>query len=56
MPSVTVKLKYSSTGGVPNVTGTKAVNVTRKPPTESEVMAALKKLHPKWSFTILEIK
>ena len=56
MPSVTVKFKYSSTGGVPNINGTKAVIVSRKPPTESEVMAALKKQNPKWSFVILEIK
>jgi len=56
MPSVTVKFKYSSTGSVPNVNGTKSVTVSRKPPTESEVMGQLKKANPKWTFVILEIK
>ena len=56
MPVVTVKLKYSSTGGVPNIGAVKSVVVSRKPPTESEVMTALKKANPKWSITILEIK
>jgi hypothetical protein len=56
MPSVNVKYKYSSSGGVPNISGATAVVVSKKPPTESEVMAALKKKNPKWSFVILEIK
>ncbi len=56
MPSVTVKFKYSSSGGTPNVNATKSVVVSRKPPTESEVMAQLKKANPKWNIVIVEIK
>lgn len=56
MPSVTVKFKYSSSGGTPNVNATKSVVVSRKPPTESEVMAELKKANPKWNIVIVEIK
>lgn len=56
MPSVSVKIKYSSTGGTPNATTTTSVQVSKKPPTESEVSAAIKKANPKWNFIILEIK
>jgi hypothetical protein len=56
MPTVSVKIKYSSTGDNPNSTITTSVMVTRKTPTESEVTAAIKKAHPKWNFIILEIK
>jgi len=56
MPSVTVKFKYSSTGATPNTSARKSVIVSKKPPSESEVMAALKKANPKWSFVILEIE
>lgn len=56
MPSASVKIKYSSTGGNPNATTQISVQVSRKPPTESEVSAAIKKKHPKWNFVILEIK
>lgn len=54
--SVSVKIKYSSTGGTPNATTTTSVKVSEKPPTESEVSAAIKKAHPQWNFIILEIK
>lgn len=56
MPSVTVKIKYSTTGGTPSATTTVSVPVSKKPPTESEVSAAITKSHPKWNFVILEIK
>ena len=56
MPSVNVKIKYSSTGGTPSTVTTMNVYVTKKPPTESEVNAAIEKAHPKWNFIILEIK
>ena len=56
MPSVNVKIKYSSTGGTPNATTTTSVQVSSKTPTESEVSAAIKKKSPKWNFIILEIK
>ena len=56
MPSVNVKLQYSSTGGNQNARTTISVQVTSKTPTESEVSAAIKKKNPKWNFTILEIK
>ncbi len=54
MPSVTVKIKVSNPGG--STTTTTSVQVSKKPPTESEVSAAIRKLHPKWDFVILEIK
>ncbi len=56
MPSVNVKIKYSSTGGTPNATTLTSVQVSRSPPTESEVSAAIKKAHPEWNFIILEIR
>lgn len=55
MPSVNVTIKYSSTGGNPTSKTKISVQVTRKPPTESEVEAAIRKAHPKWNFIILEI-
>ena len=55
MPSVTVKVKYSSTGGNPNATTRTSVQVSSKNPTESEVSAAIKKKNPRWNFIILEI-
>ncbi len=55
MPSVNVRIKYSSTGGAPNAQTTTSVQVSRKPPTEAEVAAAIKKANPKWNFVILEI-
>jgi hypothetical protein len=56
MPLVQVKLKFSSTGGTPTTTTSASVVVTSKTPTESEVSAAIRKMHPKWNFIILEIK
>ena len=56
MPSVSVKIKYSSTGGTPNAVTIVSVQVSSKNPTESEVTAAIKKRNPKWNFHILEIK
>lgn len=56
MPMVQVKVKYSSTGGTPSSTTSTSVQVTSKTPTESEVSAAIRKMHPKWNFIILEIK
>jgi hypothetical protein len=55
MPSVNVKIKYSSTGGAPASTTKISVQVSKKPPTESEVQAAIVKKYPKWNFVILEI-
>lgn len=57
MPSVHVKFKYKNTptSGYSNTSGT--VTVSKTPPTESEVLAALKKAHPKYEdIIILEIK
>ena len=55
MPSVSVKIKYSSTGGNPNAVTKTSVQVSSKNPTESEVSSAIKKKNPKWNFIILEI-
>jgi hypothetical protein len=55
MPSVNVKIKYSSIGSAPTSTTKISVQVSRRPPTESEVSAAIQKAHPKWNFIILEI-
>lgn len=55
MPSVNVKLKYSSTGGTPSSTTSVSVYVSSQKPTESEISAAIKKQHPMWNFTILQI-
>ena len=54
MPSVTVKYKIIRTGSTS--TTSRSLQVTKKPPTESEVTALLKKVHPKDEFIILEIK
>jgi len=56
MPSVRVKVKYSSTGDTPSAVTTVSVSVSKKDPTESEVSAVLSKRYPKWNFYILEIK
>lgn len=56
MPSVSVKYKYAPQGKKPSTTSSTSVTVSRKPPTESEVMAELKRLHPNWEIIILEIK
>jgi hypothetical protein len=56
MPYVDVKVKCSPTGGKPNTTTKLSVHVSRKPPSESEVTAAIRQKHPEWNFIILEIK
>ncbi|MBK6757500.1 MAG: hypothetical protein IPG70_07720 [Moraxellaceae bacterium] len=56
MPTVNVKLKYSSTGGAPTATTSVSVYVISAKPTESEVSAAIKVKHPQWNFIILEIR
>lgn len=56
MPTVTVKYKYGHLGKKADVTSVTSVQVTRKPPTESEVMAVLKKLYPTREIIILEIR
>lgn len=55
MPTVNVKLKYNSMGGVPNSTTSVSVYVSSAKPTESEVSAAIKMKHPQWNFIILGI-
>jgi|HubBroStandDraft_4_1064222.scaffolds.fasta_scaffold02598_6 hypothetical protein len=55
MQSVSVKIKYSSTGGTPTSTTKVSVLVSKKPPTESEVTEAIRKRYPKWKFIVLEI-
>jgi hypothetical protein len=55
MPSVNVRVKYSATGGAPTSTTKVSVQVSRKPPTESEVNAAIRKKYPKWNFVIIAI-
>jgi hypothetical protein len=54
MPSVFVKYKIIQTSG--STQTSKSLQVTKKPPTESEVSALLKKAHPGKEFIILEIK
>jgi hypothetical protein len=54
MPTVIVKYKLVHKGS--STTTSRAVQVTKRPPTESEVSAQLKKAHPKEEFVILEIK
>lgn len=56
MPSATVKVQYSATGGNPGSKTTTSVHVNSKTPTESEISAAIKKKNPKWNFIILEYK
>jgi hypothetical protein len=55
MVSVSVRIKYSSTGGTPNATTRTSVQVTKMNPSESEVAAAIKKKYPRWNFIIIEI-
>jgi hypothetical protein len=54
MPTVSVKYKIVKTGS--SVTTSRSLQVTKIPPTESEVTALLKKVYPKDEFIILEIK
>jgi len=56
MYSVRVKVKYSPNGGTPSGINYTTVYVTKNPPTESEVTAAIKKANPNWNFIILEIE
>jgi len=50
MPSVSVRVEYSSTGGVPTSTPRVSVQVSAKPPTESELYAAISKRYLNWNF------
>ena len=54
MPTVIVKYKLVHRGS--STVTSRAVQVTKKPPTESEVSSQLRKAHPKEEFIILEIK
>jgi hypothetical protein len=55
MPQVNVKYKYKSSNGSGSTTN--YVTVSKNPPSESEILAELKKKHPTWSdFVIIEIK
>ena len=56
MPSVTVKVKYSSTGGKPTSTTSTSFVVNSKNPTESELTAKIRQKNPKWNFYILDYK
>jgi hypothetical protein len=57
MPSVHVKYKYKNTPSSGHSTTSGTVTVSKNPPTESEVLAALRKAHPKYEdIIILEIK
>ena len=57
MPSVHVKYKHKTTSSNSCQSGSTSVTVSSKTPTESEVLAALKKSHPTWTdIVILEIK
>ena len=57
MPSVQVKFKYKQSHLNSYSTHTGPATVSKKPPSESEVLAALQKAHPSWrDFVILEIK
>jgi len=56
MPNVSVKYKYGPAGKKADVLTSTSVSVSRKPPTESEVMAALKKTYPNREIVIIEIK
>lgn len=56
MPSVHVKYKHKSESCKTFNNGAGSVTVSSKTPTESEVLAALKKKHPNWTdIVILEI-
>ena len=57
VPAITVKGKYATSGRRPNVSFVKSVMVRKKPATESEISAELKRTNPKWTdFVMLEIK
>ena len=57
MPTAHVKYKFKSTPTSGWSQMTNPIQVTKSPPTESEVLAALRKKHPKSpDFVILEIK
>jgi hypothetical protein len=57
MSSVHVKYKYKNTPSSGHSTTSGTVTVSKIPPTESEVLAALKKAHPKYEdIIILEFK
>ena len=56
MQAVSVRIKYSSTGGNLNAFTTTSVMVSKKPPTESEVIAVIKKKHPRCNFVVIAIK
>lgn len=53
--SLTIKVKITKNG---NVIASRdvSVQVSSKSATESEISAAIKKLHPDWEFIIVEIK
>ena len=54
MPTVVVKFKILRKSG--STTTATSVQVSRKPPSESEVMSALKRVHPNLEIVILDIK
>ena len=56
MPIVSVKFKYGPLGKSANISANQQIQVSKKPPTESEVLAALRKAHPKREIVILEVK
>ena len=57
MPAVMVKYKCKDNPSSGVSSHNESVTVTKKPPSESEVLAALKKKRPKGlDFVILEIK
>lgn len=56
MATVKVTYKYSDMGKTPSMTSNCRVNVSSSKPTESEVLAELRKSHPKTEFLILKIE
>jgi len=56
MPIVNVKFKYGPLGKSASSIANQQIQVSSKSPTESEVLAALKKARPKQELVILEIK
>ena len=52
MPQVKVEYKYTS-GSMTHYSTRSGLSVSRKPPTESEVLAKLKKDHPKYEDIII---
>lgn len=57
MPYVTVKFEYTETGFTLVSSTTRQIQVSKNPPTELEVISAIKKSNPKWKdIVILEIK